>query len=239
MKMEYVKSKKYQNDTYMKRIMGPNPIKLTEELMMNEDLKRGSLVLDLGCGQGASSVFLAKEYGVKVTACDLWCEASENQKFFDSLCVSDRITAVNADAMALPFAKESFDAVVCVDSYNFFGREDGYLDEKLLPFIKKGGSVYISVTGFNKDCHHDIPDVLLKSWSAEQLDYIHDCWYYLKLISRAKGCELRKIEIMKSNEEVWRDWLETDNPYAQNDRQSIEAGALEYLNFIKIVLKKI
>lgn len=236
--MEYIKSEKYQNSTFLSRIMGPNPIKLTEELLLNEHLKPGIGVLDLGCGQGASSVFLAKEFDVKVTACDLWCEADNNKKFFDSLGLKDRITAVNADAMALPFEKESFDAVVCVDSYNFFGREEGYLDEKLMPYVKKGGSIYISVTGMNKDCHDNLPSCLLKSWTKEQLDYIHDCWYYLKLISKSNLSELRKIEIMKSNNEVWRDWLETDNSYAQNDRKSIEAGALDYLNFIKIVLKK-
>ncbi|MGN0915019.1 MAG: SAM-dependent methyltransferase [Succinivibrio sp.] len=236
--MEYQKSKKYQISTYISRIMGPNPIKLTEELLFGEEVKAGMRVLDLGCGQGTSSVFLAKEYGVNVTALDLWCDANENQKFFDSLGLSSQITAIKADATALPFEKECFDAVVCVDSYNFFGRDENYLDEKLLPYVKEGGNIYISVTGMNKDCHSNLPAPLLASWNKEQLDYIHDIWYYLNFIEKSECCELRKAEIMQSNDEVWNDWLETNNPYAINDRKSIDAGALEYLNFIKIVLKK-
>lgn len=43
---------------------------------------------------------------------------------------------------------------------------------------------------------------------------------------------------MQSNQEVWDDWLKMDNEYARNDAKSIKAGALKYLNFINIVLKK-
>lgn len=43
---------------------------------------------------------------------------------------------------------------------------------------------------------------------------------------------------MQSNQEVWVDWLKMDNEYARNDAKSIKAGALKYLNFIKIVFKK-
>ena len=35
-------------------------------------LEPGMRVLDLGCGKGLSSIFLAKEFGVQVWAADLW-----------------------------------------------------------------------------------------------------------------------------------------------------------------------
>ncbi len=46
------------------------------------------------------------------------------------------------------------------------------------------------------------------------------------------------IEEMHSRDEVWRDWLTQDNPYAARDRRSMEAGAGKYLNFIKMILRK-
>lgn len=55
--------------------MGPNPLKLEEELMKDNKIKTGSVVMDLGSGQGITSVFLAKEYGFKVYATDLWSDA--------------------------------------------------------------------------------------------------------------------------------------------------------------------
>ncbi len=58
--------------------MGPNPVKLTEELLTAASISKGSRVLDLGSGQGITSVFLAKEYGLIVTAADLWSDPAEN-----------------------------------------------------------------------------------------------------------------------------------------------------------------
>lgn len=65
-------------------IMGPNPVKLTEEFMTENKTPSGSTVMDLGSGQGLTSVFLAKEYGFKVYAADLWSDPKENRKFFSS-----------------------------------------------------------------------------------------------------------------------------------------------------------
>lgn len=47
-----------------------------------------------------------------------------------------------------------------------------------------------------------------------------------------------EIGEMKSNDEVWADWLKQDNEYAVGDRKSMEAGGGKYLKFIKIVLRK-
>lgn len=97
--MEYVKSKKYQTSDFMKKIMGPNPLKLEEELLLDHKIKDGAVVCDLGSGQGLTSVFLAKEYGFKVYAADLWSDPLENTRFFETmgLC-EEQIVAVKADA---------------------------------------------------------------------------------------------------------------------------------------------
>lgn len=147
--------------------------------MKDNKIKAGSIVMDLGSGQGITSVFLAKEYGFKVYATDLWSDAEENRKFFAEMGLTDdQIIPVKADATDLKYEKEFFDAVVSTDSYNYFGRDEKYLDEKLLPFVKKGGYIYIAVPGMKKDCHNNIPKELLLSWTPEQLDYIHDIEYW-------------------------------------------------------------
>ena len=138
----------------MKKIMGPNPLKLEEELLFGHNIKDGAVVCDLGSGQGLTSVFLAKEYGFKVYAADLWSDPRENTLFFETmgLC-EDQICAVKADATNLPFEKDFFDAVVSTDSYNYFGRDPRFLDDKLLPYVKSGGYIYITVPGMKRDCH--------------------------------------------------------------------------------------
>lgn len=237
--MKYELSKKYCTENLMKKIMGPNPIKLEEELMQGHKIKKGAVVCDLGSGQGLTSVFLAKEYGFKVYASDLWSDPDENQKFFTEMGLTkDEIIAVKADAENLDFDKNFFDAVISTDSYNYFGRDEKYLDEKLLPYVKSGGYIYISIPGMKKDCHDNLPKELLLSWTPDQLEYMHDVEYWKNIVSKCTGADVIEVSEMESNDEVWADWLRQDNEYAVGDRKSMEAGGGKYLNFIKIALQK-
>lgn len=237
--MKYPLAEKYQSPELMAKIMGPNPLKLEEELLTGCKIPAGSFVCDLGSGQGLTSVFLAKEYGFRVCAADLWSDPEENRKFFAQMGLTgEQIVPVKADATSLPFEKGSFDAVVSTDSYNYFGRDPNYLDAKLLPFIKSGGYLYIAVPGMKKDCHQNLPPELLLSWTPEQLDYLHDVAYWKSIVSQCKGADILEVSEMKSNEEVWADWLKQENEYAVGDRRSMEAGGGKYLNFVKIVLRK-
>lgn len=237
--MKYILSEKYYSKQFQEKIMGPNPIKLEEELLKNAHFKKGAIVCDLGSGQGLTSIFLAKEFGVKVYATDLWSNPDENMAFFKKQGLTkNEIIPVKADATDLKFDKDFFDAVVCIDSYNYFGRDESYLDEKLLPFVKKGGYIYISIPGMKKDCHDNLPSELLLSWNREQMEYMHDIKWWTNIISKSKNSEIVDIKEMESNEEVWQDWLIQENEYAINDRKSMNAGAGKYLNFISIILKK-
>ena len=237
--MKYIKSQKYNTPDLQKLIMGPNPVKLEEELLTDNKIPKGAVVCDLGSGMGLTSVFLAKEYGFTVYAADLWSDPNENRKFFGEMGLDRKqIIPVKADACDLPFEKEFFDAVVSTDSYNYFGRDERYLDDKLLPFVKKGGYIYIAIPGMKKDCHRNLPKELLLSWTPEQLDYMHDTEYWTKIVSQSKNAEIISVKEMESNDEVWADWLRQDNEYAVGDRKSMEAGGGKYLNFISIILKK-
>lgn len=237
--MKYTKSEKYNTPKLQSKIMGPNPVKLEEELLTDNKIPKGAVVCDLGSGQGLTSVFLAKEYGYTVYAADLWSDPNENREFFDEMGLDRKqIIPVKADASNLPFEKEFFDAVVSTDSYNYFGRDEKYLDEKLLPFVKSGGYIYIAIPGMKKDCHDNLPPELLLSWTPEQLEYMHDVEYWTDMVKKCDGAEIIKVEEMESNDEVWYDWLIQDNEYAIGDRKSMDAGGGKYLNFIAIVLKK-
>lgn len=235
--MVYEKAQKY-NDL-MHLIMGPNPLKLTEELLSDCKIPAGAVVMDLGSGQGLTSLFLAKEYGFRVYAADLWSNPEDVQAFFTSRGLTrNKATAVHADACDLPFEKEFFDAVVSTDSYNYFGRDESYLDDKLLPFVKKGGYIYIVVPGMKKDLHENLPPELLLSWTPEQLAYLRDAEYWKGVFSRSKDAQLLSVWETKGNSELWDDWLRCDNEYARSDRRSMEAGAGKYLNFVAASLRK-
>ena len=98
------------------RSMGPNPLKLCEELLCYADIPAGSVVLDLGSGAGLTSALMAREYGLTLYAADLWSDPSDNMRFFEECGLTNRqAVPLKADATALPFAHDFFDAVVSVD----------------------------------------------------------------------------------------------------------------------------
>lgn len=238
--MEYTKSQKYNTPELLAKIMGPNPFKLQEELLLNHKIPAGSLVCDLGSGQGLTSVMLVKDYGFTVYAADLWSDPEENRKFFDEMGLTgEQVIPVKADATAFPFEKDFFDAVVSTDSYNYWGRDPEYLDAKLLPFVKSGGYLYICVPGMKKDCHDNLPKELLLSWTPEQLAYLRDITYWTKMLNNSRDAEVISIYEMKgNNDELWADWIRQENEVAVNDRKAIGAGGGKYLNFIAFVLRK-
>ena len=235
--MYFPKSETFSTSIMREKSMGPNPLKLCEELLNGIDIPSGSVVLDLGSGTGLTSALMAREYGFIVYAADLWSDPSENMRFFESLGLTNRqIIPVKADATALPFAAEFFDAVVSVDSYNYFGRDPKYLGEHLLPLVKHGGQLLFSIPGMKHDCHDNLPACLLESWTPEQLDYMHDMRWWRNNFTQTEEVEILSLHEMKCTVEAWHDWLSCDNEFARGDRASINAGALEYLNTIAVHL---
>ena len=237
--MHFPKTDTFPLHIVRERSMGPNPLKLCEELLDTANIPRGSVVLDLGSGAGLTSALMAREYGFTVFAADLWSTPGDNMRFFESLGLTNRqIVPLKADATALPFATEFFDAVVSIDSYNYFGRDPEYLGAHLLPLVKHGGELDFAIPGMVRDCHDDLPSCLLASWTPDLLNYMHDIPWWRRIFEQTPEAEILDIREMACTAEAWADWLACDNPYARNDRAAIEAGGLAYLNTIAVRLRR-
>src|SRR3954451_5743373 len=129
---------------------GANSLWLTEWLTAAMDLRPGMRVLDLGCGRASSSILLLREFGVQVWATDLWFSAAENIERIRGAGVEDGVFPLHADARSLPFAPDFFDAILCIDSYPYFGTDDLYLNY-LAHFVKPGGWLGIAGAGLVKE----------------------------------------------------------------------------------------
>ena len=236
----FPRSNSFDPSLVQSKIMGPNPLKLCEELLADANLAQGSRTCDLGSGTGITSVMLAREYGLDTYAVDLWSDPTENRAFFREMNVPDMlIHPVKADASkGLPFAEGFFDAVVSVDSYNYYGRDPRYLDEKLLPYLRPGAKLYLSIPGMKQDCHDNLPECLLASWTPEQLEYMHDIDWWRAMIGESAGVRILDMHAMECTREAWGDWIACNNEYAKGDRVAVAAGALDHLNTIAITLEK-
>lgn len=84
----------------------------TRELAMQMGLTHEMKVLDVGCGVGGPSRFLAAQYGCHVTGIDLteeFCKTARD--LAERVRLSDYLTYRQADALDLPYKNEEFDAV--------------------------------------------------------------------------------------------------------------------------------
>ena len=229
--MDFPKADTFPQSIIREHSMGPNPLKLCEELLGHAEIPAGSVVLDLGSGAGLTSALMARECGFTVYAADLWSDPSDNMRFFEEMGLTNRqAVPLKEDATALPFAHGFFDAVVSVDSYNYFGRDPLYLGEHLLPLVSRGGELLFAIPGMARDCHDDLPACLLASWTPEQLDYMHDMAWWRANLEQTGDAEILDMREMTCTHEAWADWLECDNEYAAGDRAAVEAGDLTYLN---------
>ena len=103
--MKYPKSEQYDKQFLLENMMGPNALKILEELTEGIKLTSDMKILDLGCGKGLTSIFLAKEFGVQVYATDLWITAAENFERFKKLGLEDRIIPSMPMPLTFPMLK--------------------------------------------------------------------------------------------------------------------------------------
>ena len=228
----------YDKAFLMDTMMGPNAMRIAEELASSLPISPGMRILDLGCGMGISSILLAEKYDVTVFAADLWISPGENAKRFASLGLDDKIFPFLVDATKeIPFAQGYFDMIISVDSYHYFGSNESMLP-KLLPFVKKGGLLAIAVPGFIQDFPQgQLPKEIEPFWTPEW--YFYSCSWWRALWEKESGISITVSREMDSCKQAWDEWLQSPNPYAQQDRVMMEAGAGKYFNIIKMVGRKL
>lgn len=136
--------------------MGPHPLWQLEDLLRDLDLSPGSRVLDLGCGQGATSVFLVRECDVDVVAFDLWIEEDVLRSNLQAQGVLDRVTPVNGDVRDAPFEDGAFDAIVSIDAFEYFGT-DVRLIPSLVRLLKRHGGIGMTTPALRTDPYQSPP----------------------------------------------------------------------------------
>lgn len=214
-------SREYQ----LKTMMGPNCLRILDELLARIDLPANARVLDLGCGMGLTSMALAKGYGCAVTAADLWIPAEDNARRFAEADLSDRITAVHCEARALPFEPESFDAVISVDAWHYFAADSAYLSTHLLPAIKPNGLLAVGIPGLRQPLER-IPDDLRPYW-VDGMSFCTLSWWR-ELWLQCTSLTFRHAFDMQCHGKAWDEWLESDNEYAKTDVTMMEMEGGRY-----------
>ncbi len=232
------KTEKYKEFFTKKYMMGPNSIRLLDELLtyVSEEKLCGR-ILDLGCGMAITSLFLARETKADtVYATDLWISATENLQSIRSWEEEKKIIPIHADAMLLPYANGYFDVIVSVDAYHYFGCEEKVFAEKILPLLATGGCVLIAIPGVKSEFVRE--NALMKEWAEEDVRCFHSSeWWKHHIEQEAAGCVVSVYESQRFDA-IWKDWHESGHEYAGRDKELFEKGLGELLNFSIIVVEK-
>ena len=89
----------------------------SEDFVCQLELSGDDHTLDIGCGIGGTSRFVASRFGCRVIGIDLTSEfVSTGQSLCDRVGLSCQVELHQGDATEMPFADESFDAPSCCTS---------------------------------------------------------------------------------------------------------------------------
>ena len=192
----------YTRDEIYEGKMGPGGLYLAALMARRLNLAPGKRVLDIGCGKGISSIFLAKQFDVDVVAVDLWVSATSNFERISASQMADKVVPLNLDiSKRIPFAESYFDVVFCMDAIHYFGGNTEFW-QHLLPHLKPGGKLCIGSPCFNQEFSAkvlvDLPTVYNDGtdlWSAEFSKYHSPDWWYDLLVQTNQMSYLESREV--------------------------------------------
>jgi cyclopropane fatty-acyl-phospholipid synthase-like methyltransferase len=195
--------------------MGPHPLWLLEELCGRRTPSPGDVVLDLGCGKALTTVFLTREYDVRVVAVDWWISAAENWQRLVAAGVSGRTTPLRGEAHSLPLADGQFDVIVSIDAYHYFGTADLYLAE-MARLLRPGGWLGIVVPGLRQEPSALPPKQLSRYWDWDFCSFHSPEWWF-RHWTKTGLLSVREAWWMESGHDLWLEWAQIADDYARSN----------------------
>ncbi|MBI4619732.1 MAG: class I SAM-dependent methyltransferase [Desulfobacterales bacterium] len=131
-------------DKVLENTLHPGGLKLTERLAEVSMLKPGCKVLEIGCGKGITTLFLARNYGCSITGIDISPIqiASARERAKDENIVGGT-NFIAADCQELPLFTDLFDMVFSECSISLVQNKKQILDE-IWRVLKPGGRLTIT-----------------------------------------------------------------------------------------------
>ncbi len=180
-------------------------IDLIEECLSWAKVESASQILDVGCGIGGSSLYLAEKYGASVAGITLSpVQANRAAQRAEAAGLSSRVSFQVADALAMPFADASFDLVWSMESGEHMPDKQQFLRE--CHRVLKPGGKFLMITW----CHRPTPPALTldEQQHLEKIYRVYCLPYVISLPEYAQIAQNIGFEAIQT-----ADWSEAVAPF--------------------------
>ncbi|GBE93083.1 methyltransferase domain-containing protein [Nostoc cycadae] len=158
----------YGADGTQKKERRQAQIDLIEELLNWADVKTATNILDVGCGIGGSSLYLAEKFHARATGITLSpVQAARATERAQEMLLNLRSKFLVADAQAMPFADDSFDLVWSLESGEHMPDKTKFLQE-CYRVLKPGGTLIMATW-----CHRATDETPL---TADEQKHLQDIY---------------------------------------------------------------
>jgi len=163
----------------------PEALERQNEVMAEKaKIKQKDIVLDMGCGVGGSSIFLAKKYGCKVFGITLSKNQVVSALNFSKINNVENLTRFQImDFTKTAFSNSIFDVIWALESSCYADSKRTFIKEAYR-LLKKNGRLIVA-DGFEskakyKSYERELLDKWIKRWAVNSLESIKSFGSYLK-----------------------------------------------------------
>ena len=132
-----------------------------------------------------------------------------------------QVFPIHADAHALPFAGEFFDAILAVDCYSYFGTDSLYFNY-LAHFAKPRAQIGIVGAGLAQEMSLPIPEHLRAWWSSDMW-CLHSADWWREHWQRTELVDIEIADDLPDSWEFWSNWHRTWWSHNTVEIEAVEA----------------
>ena len=130
-------------------------------------------------------------------------------------------------------AADFFDAIVCIDSFIYYGTDDLYLNY-LARFVKPGGQVGIAGAGLMQEIEGPVPEHL-RQWWTNDLWCLHSAAWWRRHWERTGIMDIELADTLPDGWRLWLDWHKVVAPDNAAEINALEADRGDYLGYVRLV----